>query len=87
MDKLNLILMGKTGAGKSTLVNTVMGENVAPVKVATRESKVYSREMMIPMVRDMETGLFSMVAKTVCLHDTVGLEIDQAITERTLEDI
>ena len=34
MDKLNLILMGKTGAGKSTLVNTVMGENVAPVKVA-----------------------------------------------------
>ena len=87
MDKLNLILMGKTGAGKSTLVNTVMGENVAPVKVATRESKVYSREMMIPMVRDMETGLFSMVARSVCLHDTVGLEIDQAITERTLEDI
>ena len=66
MDKLNLILMGKTGAGKSTLVNTVMGENVAPVKVATRESKVYYREMMIPMVRDMETGLFSMVGLVLC---------------------
>lgn len=87
MDKLNLILMGKTGAGKSTLVNTVIGENVAPVKVATRESKVYSRKMMIPMVKNMETGLFSMVSKTVCIHDTVGLEIDQAITEKTLEDI
>ena len=87
MDKLNLILMGKTGAGKSTLVNTVMGENIAPVKATTRESKVYSREMMIPMVKDIETGLFRMVAKTVCIHDTVGLEIDQAITKRTLEDI
>ena len=87
MDRLNLILMGKTGAGKSTLVNAVMGENVAPVKKVTRESKIYSKKMMIPMVSGTEDGQFSMVAKTVCLYDTVGLEFVETITEKTLQDI
>ncbi len=87
MDKLNLILMGKTGAGKSTLVNTVMGENVAPVKVSTRKSEVYTKQMMIPIMRNTENGQYGMVSRTVCLHDTVGLEIDQTITEKTLKDI
>jgi len=86
VDKLNLILMGKTSAGKSTLVNTVMGEDVAPVKVRTRKSEVYTKQMMIP-IRNTEDGQYGMVSRTVCLHDTVGLEIDQTITEKTLKDI
>ena len=79
MEKVKIILMGETGAGKSTLVNSVMGKDVAYVSGTQRgtiENKTYSR--VLPM-----NNKFYYLELT----DTVGLEINQEITRNTLNRI
>lgn len=89
MDNLNMVIMGKTGAGKSTLLNAILGEKLAPTgkgQAVTKENKIYSKKMMLPLGTDND-GFYGLVSKNVNLYDTVGLEVDQKITNSTLEDL
>lgn len=91
MDNLNLVVMGKTGAGKSTLINAVLKEDLAPTGVGqavTKVNQVYTKQMLLPLSDNRtDRGTYGMVGKTVNLYDTVGLEIDTTITEKTLHEI
>ncbi len=89
MKNINLILMGKTGAGKSTLINAVLDENLAATgmgQAVTKKNEVYSKKMMLP-IGDYDDGQYGLIGCQINMYDTVGLEIDRAITDRTLEDI
>lgn len=88
MNKLNMVIMGKTGAGKSTLLNAILGEKLAPTgkgQAITRENKLYSKKLLLPIGKKNNDGHYSLVGKEVNLYDTVGLEIDQNITNATLQ--
>ena len=81
--------MGKTGTGKSTLINAVLEEDLAPTstgKPVTRENEVYSKKMLLPVGAN-DNGRYGSIACRVDMYDTVGLEIDHAITDRTLNEI
>lgn len=89
MKNINIIVMGKTGSGKSTLINSVLGEKVAPTgkeQKVTKENKVYSMHKMFSLEGN-EKGQYRMIGCKLNMYDTVGLEIDSKITESTLKDI
>lgn len=89
MNTLSLVIMGKTGAGKSTLLNAVMQEEAAPTgtgQAVTKENKVYSKKLLLPIGQKRVDGGYGMVGMDVKLYDTVGLEIDRTITQNTLNE-
>lgn len=91
MSNINLVVMGKTGAGKSTLINAVLEEDLAPTgsgQAVTRKNHLYTKKMLLPLdKRKSEDGCYGLVSKTLNLYDTVGLEIDSTITQSTLHEI
>ena len=77
--KVNIVIMGQSGNGKSTIVNAIMGKYVAPTGkgvAVTTKNQVYTTTYKIE--------------GTVCelnLYDTVGIELSEEVTKTTLLDI
>ena len=90
MKKIRIIIMGKTGVGKSTIINAVLGEEKAKIgdgAAITRENKVYDCKRMVDFSDLNSPGGYSKVNYEISLYDTVGLEVDSRITRDTLSKI
>lgn len=73
MKHVNIIITGKTGVGKSTLINSVFRENLATTgygKPVTQETKVIQREDM-----------------PIRIYDTKGLELGKGTQTAIKDDI
>ena len=77
--KANIVIMGQSGNGKSTIVNAIIGKDVAPTgkgNAVTMDNKVYSTSYDI-----------NSTSYTLNLYDTVGIELSDKVTKATLTDI
>jgi len=84
MKQANIVIMGKTGTGKSTIVNAIMGSDVAPTgkgRPVTFKNDIYSKTMKF------RVKIFRRITYNINLYDTVGLELDNNITNKTLNEI
>lgn len=73
MEKANILIVGKTGVGKSTLINSIFREELAETGVGrpiTQHLKKLSKE-----------GL------PITLYDTKGLELDEKVQEEIKKEI
>ncbi|MDD2441372.1 MAG: 50S ribosome-binding GTPase, partial [Eubacteriales bacterium] len=73
MQTANLMVIGKTGAGKSTLINSVFRDNLADTGIGTPVTKHLQRitKSGIPLV----------------IYDTKGIELNQAVQEEIKKEI
>ena len=77
--KANIVIMGQSGNGKSTIVNAIMGKDVAPTgkgAAVTTKNQIYSTSYR-----------FGSEECTLNLYDTVGIELSDKVTQATLIDI
>ena len=87
MKNIRIIIMGKTGVGKSTIINSVLGEYRAVTgdgAAITRENQVYECSRLVYVEKN---GEYSAINCNISLYDTVGLEVDRNITQETLKKI
>ncbi|MDN9927268.1 50S ribosome-binding GTPase, partial [Clostridioides difficile] len=73
MDKVNILVVGKTGVGKSTLINNIFREELAETGIGrpvTQHLKKISKE-----------GL------PINLYDTKGLELEEDVQETIKKEI
>lgn len=90
MRKIRIVIMGKTGVGKSTIVNAVLGEEEAATgdgSAITRKNKLYECKRMVDIGKSKSLSGYSKANYIISLYDTVGLEIDRKITRETLSKI
>lgn len=77
--KVNIVIMGQSGNGKSTIVNAIMGKYVAPTgkgTTVTTKNQVYSTSYKI-----------NQTMYDLNLYDTIGIELSDETTQATLSDI
>ncbi|WP_028520890.1 GTPase domain-containing protein [Ruminococcus flavefaciens] len=75
----NIVIMGQSGNGKSTIVNAIMRKEVAPTgkgTAVTTKNQIYSTSYRLG------NDFWSLN-----LYDTVGIELSDKITQATLIDI
>lgn len=77
--KANIVIMGQSGSGKSTIVNAIIREEVALTGKGT--SKTQKNQMYSSFYR-LKNDYW-----TLNLYDTVGIELNEEVTESTLRDI
>lgn len=75
MGHANLIIAGKTGVGKSTLINAAFREDVAKTGIGT------------PVTDEGTVKWFEKKGFPLRIYDTIGLELDDQKRERSLEMI
>ena len=77
--KVNIVIMGQSGNGKSTIVNAIMGKKVAETGkggAVTTKNQMYSTSYILDGT-----------SYELNLYDTVGLELSEATTRSTLKGI
>lgn len=90
MRKIRIFIMGKTGVGKSTIINTVLGEDKAETgdgAAITRENRIYECKRLLDSSTGNKDGTHGKINYSIYLYDTVGLEVDRKITNSTLKEI
>lgn len=90
MTNVNIIVMGRDGVGKSTLINNVFGEEVAPTgknHVKSEQDTLYSKKILLTLDDSKVNGQSVKEQCQVNMYDTVGLGRDEDITKETLERI
>ncbi|ETA79240.1 YcjF family protein [Youngiibacter fragilis] len=73
MDPINIMLIGKTGTGKSTLINNIFRENLARTGVGR------------PITKHLKK--LSKVGVPINLYDTRGLELDNEVQQEVRREI
>lgn len=76
MKKANIVVIGKTGAGKTTLIDVILRKYGSDMERATGS-------------RTIENQLYSHIIDgcEINIYDTIGLEIDKSLNERNLNNV
>ena len=78
------ILLGKTGTGKTTLLNLIYGDNIGKVGYETKSETKLSSYYCIKEEINSKKICFSII-DTPCLYDTDDLQNDEKIKNNTKE--
>ena len=75
MGHANLIIAGKTGVGKSTLINAAFREDLAKTGIGA------------PVTDESDVKMYEKPDFPLRIYDTIGLELDEEKRKRSLDDI